>query len=159
MSDDREGREQEEKEEQEEGSFVVKDRRRFTSDGEERDEVEAPDPPAPEASAAEEPAAEKPAAEEPAAEAAAQAGEGPSDLPAMDFGTFVISLARSALMHMEGQELPDGSRRKDVEMARQTIDILAMLKEKTEGNLSEEEAKMMESVLYDLRMAFLQSMG
>ena len=81
------------------------------------------------------------------------------ELPEMDFGSFVISLAQSAIMHMEGQELPDGSRRKDVEMARQTIDILGMIKEKTEGNLTPEEGKLLETVLYELRMAFLQAMG
>lgn len=137
MSDDKRD------EEQEEPSFTVKDRRRFDSEGEikEGEEVKAAEP---------DRSATEPQAAEP----------GPTaELPQMDFVTFVISLARSTMMHLEGQELPDGSRRKDIEMARQSIDILAMLKEKTEGNLTEEETKLLAQVLYELRMVFVSAAG
>ena len=137
MSDDKRD------EEREEPSFTVKDRRRFDSDGEiiEGEEVKAAEPDRSDV--------------EPREDGAVPTAE----MPQMDFVTFTISLARSAMMHLEGQELPDGSRHKDVEMARQSIDILAMLKEKTQGNLSQEEAKLLEQVLYELRMVFVSAAG
>ena len=133
----------EKREETEEPSFAVKDRRRFTSEGEIKEDEDA--------------AAADPERFEPDPEAESSRPTG--DLPEMDFGTFVMSLARSTLMHLEGQELPDGSRRKDLELARQSIDILAMLKDKTEGNLTVEEGKLLEQVLYELRMVFISAAG
>ena len=131
----------EKRDEREEPSFAVKDRRRFNSDGEINDSEEA--------------AAAEPERFEPEPD-----GADPQDeLPEMDFGTFVMSLARSTLMHLEGEELPDGSRRKDVALARQSIDILAMLKEKTVGNLTKEEEQLLEQVLYELRMVFISAAG
>jgi len=134
-------------EETEEPSFAVKDRRRFTSEGEVKEGEDVGSD-----TAAAEPERFEPAPEDEVANPTAA-------LPEMDFGTFVMSLARSTLMHLEGEELPDGSKRKDLELARQSIDILAMLKEKTEGNLTEEEEKMLEQVLYELRMVFISAAG
>ncbi len=47
-----------------------------------------------------------------------------------------------------------GEKKKDLFLAKHVIDTLSMLKEKTQGNLTEEEQKLMEGMLYDLRMAF-----
>jgi hypothetical protein len=81
--------------------------------------------------------------------------EGP---PAMDFHTFVLSLGSSALMHLGELEAPGpGGPQKDLPMAKHTIDILAMLQDKTRGNLTADEEKLLESLLYDLRLRFVEA--
>ena len=84
-------------------------------------------------------------------------GDAPDDaLPKIDFSTFTLSLATSALYHLGMAEGPDGAKGTvNRPMARQTIDTLELLQEKTQGNLSDEEAKLLDNVLYELRMAFL----
>lgn len=82
------------------------------------------------------------------------------DLPAVDFGTFLLSLGHSALVHMG--EAPDPSGETSVPnllLARQTIDLIALLAEKTKGNLTGEEERVMEQLLYDLRSRYLESAG
>ena len=80
------------------------------------------------------------------------------DLPKIDFSTFILSLATSALFHMGMTEGPEGKRGEaNLPLARQTIDTLEVLQEKTQGNLSDEESKLLETVLYELRMAFVAS--
>ena len=76
----------------------------------------------------------------------------------IDFGSFVASLAASVLVHLgEAQEdMPDGIDA-HLASARQVIDILGMLQAKTRGNLTHEEQGLLEEVLYDLRLKFLQS--
>ncbi len=72
------------------------------------------------------------------------------------FSTFILSLSTSALVHLG--ELPDPiSNKKEVnlQLAKQTISIIEMLKEKTKGNLTDEEEKLLDSVLYDVRLKFL----
>ena len=74
----------------------------------------------------------------------------------IDFSAFVLSLATTAMSHLG--EVPDpstGYRETNLDGAKQIIDILCMLKEKTSGNLSGEESQMMEHFLYELRMKYL----
>lgn len=80
-------------------------------------------------------------------------------VPKMDFSTFAISLGTSALYHMGVVKGPDGNDppQKNLPLARQTIDTLEMLAEKTRGNLDDQETKLMESLLYELRMRFIES--
>lgn len=79
------------------------------------------------------------------------------DLPALDFPTFVLSLSHSALVHLGDADDPaTGRREPNLAMARQTIDLLAMLQEKTRGNLDGEEERVLEQALYDLRMRFVE---
>ena len=87
------------------------------------------------------------------------AAQGGVELPRLDFSTFVLSLSTSALYQMGLVAGPDGSNAPvpDRELARQTIDTLEMLAEKTRGNLGEQESKLMESLLYELRMRFVES--
>jgi hypothetical protein len=86
---------------------------------------------------------------------AAAASEPP---PSIDFHTFVLSLGSSALMHLGELERPGaGGAAKDLPMAKHTIDILAMLQEKTRGNLTADEQKLLESLLYDLRLRFVEA--
>ena len=79
-------------------------------------------------------------------------------MPAIDFTTFVVSLASSAQVHMGFA--PDPSTQttsKNLPLAQQTIDIINLLSEKTKGNLTEEEGKILEQVLYSLRMQFIEA--
>ncbi len=72
------------------------------------------------------------------------------------FSTFILSLSTSALVHLG--ELPDPITNKkevNLQLAKQTISIIEMLKDKTKGNLTSEEESLMESVLYDVRLKYL----
>ena len=82
-----------------------------------------------------------------------------TELPKIDFSTFVLSLATSALYHLGLSPDPSGepAPKPNLPLARQTIDTLEMLEEKTRGNLDEEEAKLIKSVLYQLHMGFVQA--
>jgi hypothetical protein len=91
--------------------------------------------------------------EEPAAPA-------PAAAPAIDFHTFVLSLGSSALLHLGELERPEAAGpEKDLSLAKHTIDILGMLQEKTRGNLTPAEAKLIESLLYDLRLRYVDALG
>lgn len=90
-------------------------------------------------------------------EGEAAATEDRIPLPEMNFATFVVSLNASALMHLGLMEDPiQGQKVKNLELGKQTIDILVMLEEKTRGNLSTEEEKLLQSILYDLRINFVK---
>ncbi len=81
----------------------------------------------------------------------------PHPLPEIDFSSFIFSLSTSALLHLG--EIPDPAthkREKDLPLAKQTIDILGMLKEKTRGNLTPDEEKLMENILTDLRWRYIR---
>lgn len=79
-----------------------------------------------------------------------------SSLPPVDFSNLILSLSTSVLINLG--EVPDpvtNKTDKNIEMARQTIDIIDMLKDKTKGNLTEGEGKLVDAVLYDLRMRYV----
>lgn len=72
----------------------------------------------------------------------------------VDFSTHVLSLASTALIALGKMPGPDGQPHPvDLETARHLIDVLAMLETKTKGNLEEAEAKLLASLVYDLRVA------
>jgi hypothetical protein len=76
----------------------------------------------------------------------------------IDFHTFVLSLGSSALLHLGELERPGSSGpEKNLPMAKHTVDILGMLQEKTRGNLTPEEERLMESLLYDLRLRYVEA--
>ena len=86
------------------------------------------------------------------------AQEGP--LPEIGFTNFVLSLSTSALIQLgEIQDPFTQKSEKNLPLAKQTIDLIGMLKEKTKGNLSPEEEKVIEYVLYDLRMKYVKAAG
>ena len=91
-------------------------------------------------------------------EAASASDPPPRELPKPDFSGLVISLGTSALLHLGIVADPESgeARAPDLALARQTIDTLEMLAEKTRGNLSQQESKLMESLLYELRMRFVE---
>ena len=86
---------------------------------------------------------------------------GPQSGPAFpepDFTTFMLSLSSSALMNLGLVNHPvTGKSEKDLPMAKHTIDILGMLKEKTSGNLTEDEAKLIENMLSELRLNYVKT--
>jgi hypothetical protein len=76
----------------------------------------------------------------------------------VDFSTHVLSLASTALIALGKMPGPDGtSHPLDIETARHLIDVLAMLEQKTKGNLDEAETKLLASLIYDLRVAFVDA--
>ena len=82
--------------------------------------------------------------------------EQPVALGPVDFSTHVLSLASTALIALGKMPAPDGqSHPIDIETARHLIDVLAMLEAKTKGNLDEAEAKLLASLIYDLRVAYV----
>jgi len=122
--------------------FQVKDRRRFSESGEARADVveEPPGPPASPAPAAESGAPGPQAADEP-----------------VTFSTFVLGLSTQALLHLG--EIPNPVTRaleRDLGAAKQVIDILGILREKSRGNLEPGEESLLDSVLYDLRMRYVE---
>jgi uncharacterized protein YjaG (DUF416 family) len=83
-----------------------------------------------------------------------------SSLPEIDFSTLALSLATSAMVHMGLVPNPDGgAAEKNLVLAQQTIDTLEMLQAKTRGNLTDDETKLLESVLYELRMNYVKARG
>jgi len=77
--------------------------------------------------------------------------------PPIDFHTFILSLGSSALLHMGELDSPDGQPGAvDLPLAQHTIDVIAMLEEKTKGNLTAPEANLVESLLYDLRLRYVE---
>ena len=84
-----------------------------------------------------------------------KSGEAGPDLPTLDFSTFVLSIIGSAYVHLGDAPNPEGQPEGNQQLARQDIDLLGLLQEKTRGNLSDEESKLIEAVLYDLRLRFV----
>lgn len=122
--------------------FRVSDRRIFSEGGGGGDPREG------------DPASTTPAEPLPAADDRAEAGR---ELPTVDFHTFILSLGSSALLHLGELEHPDGREAQpDLPLAKHTIDIIAMLQAKTKGNLTPPEERLIESLLYDLRLRYVE---
>jgi uncharacterized protein DUF1844 len=129
--------------------FQVKDRRRFTETGEVRNDAERDEPVAPSAAPAPPAGAERREASQPEA-LDHEAAE-------ISLSTFLMSLSTQALMCLG--EIPNpvtGKPEADLVAVRELIDIIAMLQEKTRGNLDAAEARLFEKVLFDLRMRFVE---
>ena len=76
----------------------------------------------------------------------------------IDFSTHVLSLASSAMISLGQMPAPEGEKLTiDLEAAKYLIDVLGMLEEKTKGNLDESETKLLQSLLYDLRVAYVDA--
>ncbi len=85
----------------------------------------------------------------------APAGDG-STLPAIDFSTFVMSLSHSVLVNLGDAPDQEGQKGADLVLARQTIDLLALLQEKTRNNLTGPEEHLLEQALTDLRLRYVE---
>jgi hypothetical protein len=150
--------------------FKVVDRRRFSEDGEARtgpdvqqDTPRRVDPPAAPAPGAAPPAGAAPqAAQPPPGGQPAPAGAPPAGAPeevtpgGLTFSIFLQSLAQQALMQMGLIPWPHGQRELHMEQARDTIDIVTLLKIKTKGNLAAEEQQLLDTVVYELRMSYVE---
>lgn len=76
---------------------------------------------------------------------------------AIDFPTFVLSVASAAMMGLGLAPRPDSGRQElDLDIARQNIDLLEMIEKKTRNNLTPDEEKLLERVLYEVRTKFLE---
>ena len=129
------------KDEEEDKGFVVRDKR-FSAPKEEKEGSNVK--------------GEEKATEDSKEEVSSQ--EGP--LPEIDFRNFILSISTSALIQLgEIQDPFTQKAAKNLPLAKQTIDLIGMLKEKTKGNLSPEEGKIIEYVLYDLRMKYVKAAG
>ena len=150
--------------EEEEKPIRVVDRRMFTADGELRPEYQstASDPTPPPPPAAAQPPAPAPASPPPPAAEAQAAEPPPPDEPAAGeprtaFALIIQMLAMPAYAALG--MVPDpasGRQRVDRAAAREMIDLVAVLEQKTRGNLSFEESNFLSRVLYDLRLAFVE---
>ena len=77
-----------------------------------------------------------------------------------DFASFLLSLGSSALVHLGELEHPEHpGLHKNLPLAKQSLDILAMLQDKTRGNLTAEEDQLLEQLLYELRMKYVAARG
>ena len=137
--------------EQKPGNFTVTDRRAFDPSGERKsDTPAAPEKPA---------VPEAPEAPETPREVPRAAQEGPRSLPPADFATLVLSLGSSVVMYLGQSEGPDGKKPvRNLAMAKHAIDLLTVLEEKTKGNLSSEEEQILESLLFDLRLRYVEAL-
>ena len=149
-------------EEKQDKGFRVSDRRRFSvsESGEVREEEKAAEGDEKAPGVEQDPREKTEAAgkekAEPGGKQEAGRQQEPAALPEINFSTFVVSLSSSALIHLGiAQDPMTGETKKDLAIAKQTIDMLGMLQEKTRGNLSDEEGQLLESMLYDLRMRYV----
>jgi hypothetical protein len=85
-----------------------------------------------------------------------QANPGQPAVPAMNFDRLVQSLYMTAAVQMGAGTAPNEQPRIDILGARQSIDMLSVLAEKTKGNLTEQEKRLLQNALFDLRMSFLE---
>ena len=82
------------------------------------------------------------------------------ELEPLDFSTFILSLSTSVLMNLGLVENPvTGKTEKEPAVARQTIELITLLKEKTRGNLTDEEGKLMDNVLHELRLWYVKAIS
>jgi hypothetical protein len=126
---------------EEEKGFVIKDRRAFDEKGDLKD-TKAEEDKTPEAPKSEPPEGDTKAA----------------PLPEVNFNSLIFSLSSSALFHLGEIADPEtGQKKEDLPLAKHAIDTIAMLKEKTEGNLTEEEKKFVDSILTDLRWRYVKA--
>lgn len=146
---------------EEKKDFVVKDRRRFSQESQEGAKDEQP-----EAGAAGDVENQKSASAEERGKSEAREKVHPREeeeqtlLPEINFATFVVSLNASALLHLGAIEDPaTGKTNKNLPMAKQTIDILSMLEQKTAGNLTKDEENLLKNILYDLRIIYVKESG
>jgi hypothetical protein len=123
--------------------FKVADRRIFTAEGELRD------------AGAEPPPLDQNVSSKPSSQILGQP-EAAEELP-MDFQALVFSLSTAALLQLGLAPNPATNKvEKDLPAAKQTISILEVLQDKTKGNLTSEEARLLEECVYDLKMSYVR---
>ncbi len=143
-----------EEREKEEKGFIVRDKRHLFQQEEKEPPAKERKPGAREATAKEKPREEKPEPKDEKKEE--QRREIP--LPEVNFSNFVFSLSTQALIQLgEIQDPESKGTAKNLSLAKHTIDLIGMLKEKTKGNLTKEEEALVDTALYDLRMRYVKA--
>jgi hypothetical protein len=128
---------------EEEKGFVIKDRRSFDEKGDLRKDKEPED----------EKRRTEPKKDVPQKEEVKR-----HPLPEVTFNSLILSLSSSALLHFgEIADPQSGEKKQDLDLAKHAIDTISMLKEKTEGNLTEEEGKFIEGILTDLKWRYVKA--
>jgi hypothetical protein len=129
--------------EEEEKGFVIKDRRSFDKDGGLKEEKTSEPKAAPEKEKRQEPKKDE---------------EQRPPLPEVNFTSLIFSLSSSAFFNLgEIADPQTGEKHKDLLLAKHSIDIIAMLEDKTKGNLNDEEQKFLENILADLRLRYVKA--
>jgi len=114
-----------------EKGFTIKDKR-FSSDGEREIEREK-------------------------GEEKGEASREGAPLPGLNFSAFILSLSSSVMLHFGDMEDPlSGKKEKNLPMAKHTIDMIDMLKEKTKGNLTADEERLMENILCEMKLRYVK---
>jgi len=134
-------------EEKKDKSFVIKDKRLFSESGEQRQQ-EQEKPEAPNA------VREEPKVKPSLSESQEEENE---ILPEVNFLNFVLSLSTTVMFHFG--DFPDPVTReikKNIPAAKQTIDIMSMLKDKTKGNLDDHEKSLLDEILFELKMRYVK---
>ncbi len=127
--------------EEKDPAFKVVDRRRFTETGDSQENA----------------VAEEKVSTFEDVEKSPKASEGTHERPALTFSLFVQSLAHQTMMALGMVPWPDsGLVRLELGLAKETIDILQILKEKTANNLTKDEERLLENLVYQLKMAYVE---
>jgi hypothetical protein len=127
---------------EEEKGFIIKDRRSFDEEGDLKDEKKVEDT-----------GSKDNDKKEPESDDSKR-----PPLPEVNFNSLIFSLSSSALLHIgEIADPQTGEKKKDLPMAKHSIDIIAMLKEKTKNNLDSEEQKFIDTILTDLRLRYVKA--
>lgn len=133
--------------------FIIKDKRMFAQEDPEKQDQETKEETA-------KPSKEEVKASESEETAAPEEDKTDFQLPKINFATFIFSLNSSVLVQLGLMDDPaTGKKTKNLLLAKQTIDILGMLEEKTRGNLTKDEETMLKNILYDLRMIYVKEKG
>ena len=141
-------------EEEKPKAFKVDDRRRFSAEGELKPEFSGADQPG-------QPNQAPQAGVPPPGPAVITDAPGPVPPPGeateISFATFMVGLSTQALFHLgEIADPQGGAPRADLPAAQQLIDIIGMLKEKTRGNLDHDEQALLDAILFELRMKYVE---
>jgi hypothetical protein len=131
--------------------FKVTDRRRFATEETTKEEAreQAPKTTDKEAAQAE--------LKDEAATGPGQEAPHEEELRPVTFTHLVVSLANTAIFQLGLVGGAEGEVKRDLPGARQTIDLIAMLQEKTRGNLTDQEERIVKDTLFQLRMAFVEA--
>ena len=145
---------------EEKKEFTVKDRRIFSEerpDISEKEETKESTPGEAGEQTPDRQAKESASPKEAQTDSTEAATEEEFQLPEINFSTFLLSLNASALVNLGLIENPaTGKTEKMLTMAKQTIDILGMLEEKTSGNLTTDEGSLLKNILYELRLNYVK---
>ena len=144
---------------QEEHGFKVVDKRLFDADGKPREEAAGPESAGPTATAPPPGTGERPPPPAPAEKAGAAyyVGEAADEFGPLDFPQFILSISQLAFMFLGDLPNPQhGRRERNVVAAKQQIDLIELLQEKTRGNLTADEDRLVSTLLYELRMRFVE---